>query len=166
MTNKRRPNPFERGIELIRRVVEKFTGTGNPSPPEAKEPEIVTPVSEPIEDIDDDYDEWFELENDIEEEETDDENDIVEDDFESYLRELEEFEEDEDRVIEVKTLTEFLDAGGDVKQLRKIRYVTEQEARDFLQSAGLAAFSEIIFDENSDTFALVVGDSPGAKTRK
>lgn len=156
----------ERGIELQSRKGNKI-GVRRIAPPEfIPEPiEVIIPEHE-VEDTDDDQeDELYEYERE-EEEEFEEEDEIEEDDFENYIKEINEQHEEEERTIEVPTITEFVAGGGDVKQIRKVRYITQQEAQDALESRGIDEFAKVLFDEETETFAIAVGDSPGAKVRK
>lgn len=151
-------------LESIVETVKGWFGGGERDAPPEPPPEVV--MVDPVEETDlETEEEFFEEEEIFEEEFEEEEEDFEADDFEEFLLELETEEEDGERVIEVTTMREFISAGGDVKRLRKVRYVSEEEAREFLESAGLAGFSEVFYDENSDTYGIAVYDSPGATAK-
>lgn len=140
--------------EQVDKARDRLFGTGEDEPPLPPEPEP-EPEPEIIEEV-----EIIEVQDEIEEIEAEE---FYEDDFEAYLEELRAEAERAEQTTQIITISQFLSGGGDIKRLRKIRYATETDARNFLVSSGLRAFSEIVFDERSDTFGIVVYDSPGAK---
>jgi hypothetical protein len=162
----RKKNILERGLDFIKREVDRLTKRGAAPPEIPPEPNALLPVEPTVEDTDDDWQEELEEYENEEEDREEEADEEEEDDFQDYLDEINEQKEEEDRTIEVQTVREFIDAGGDVKQLRKVRYVTQQEAQDALESRGIDAFAQVLFDEETESFAIVVGDSPGAKARK
>lgn len=49
----------------------------------------------------------------------------------------------------------------DPQYLRVVRYATLEEARQFLEEAGLTEFAEVLYIEDEDLFTIAVYDSPG-----
>lgn len=140
--------------EQVDQARDRLFGSGESEPPLPPEPEP-EPEPEIIEEV-----EIIEVQDEIENIE---EEDFYRDDFEDYLEELRQEAERAEQTVEIRTISQFVSAGGDIKRLRKIRYATPTDALNFLISSGLRAFAEVVFDERSDTFGIVVYDSPGAK---
>lgn len=85
---------------------------------------------------------------------TDDE----EESFSDYLQELDDYvlwgaNAEEVRTFDPDTI--------DPQYLRVVRYATLDEARTFLEEAGLLEFAEVLYIEDEDLFTIAVYDSPG-----
>lgn len=122
------------------------------------------PEEEPIDSEEEDEIERYEMELALAEDE-DEEEDFEADDFEEYVRTIDEEELETERGIDVRTVREFLKNKGDAKRLRKVRYYTAEEAQQFLADSGIAGFAEVLYFENEDLFGIAVYDSPGSTTR-
>lgn len=117
----------------------------------------VEPVNEPVVDHDDEDIEDTDLE--FEEFEDVEDTDDYADEYDEIYEDSDDWERYDVAAQEFKTLQDYL---GDPEALRVVRYATSEEAQAFLEEAGIDAFSEILYDEDTDTFTIAVYDSPGA----
>lgn len=163
MSGKRKPKPSSLGDTLLSRTGRSLGVRRKSEPPPEPHIELI-PEQEPIDTEEEDEVERYEMELALAED-ADEEEDFDADDFEEYVRTIDEEELEAERDIDVRTVREFLKNKGDAKRLRKVRYYTAEEARQFLSDSGIAGFAEVLYFENEDLFGIAVYDSPGATSR-
>ena len=163
MSGKRKNKPTSIGDTLLSRTGRAKGVVVKRDPPPEPAIELI-PEEEPIDTEEEDEIERYEMEL-AQAEDADEEEDFEADDFEEYVRTLDEEQEEERRGEDVRTVREFLKEKGDAKRLRKVRYMSQEEAEEFLASSGIAGFAEVLYFENEDLFGIAVYDSPGVTVK-